>query len=161
MLARNSVLIGAAVAALVAIGLGASASVSVANASPVKERVLKSVIRAAHDDISMGSADASAPTNYNIDGTASWYGGSLDGRLDARGERFDSHAMTAAHRTLPLNSLVAVTNLENGRRVLVRITDRGPYAHRRVIDLSRAAADALGYVGDGTARVNVRAVAAE
>jgi len=66
--------------------------------------------------------------------------------------------MTAAHRTLPLNSFVTVTNLGNGRHVLVRVTDRGPYAHRRVIDLSRAAADALGYVENGTARVNVRAV---
>jgi rare lipoprotein A len=66
--------------------------------------------------------------------------------------------MTAAHQTLPLNNLAAVTNLENGRHVVVRITDRGPYAHQRVIDLSRAAAEALGYVENGTARVNVRTV---
>jgi rare lipoprotein A len=158
MLLRNSILIGAAAAGLIAIGFGASVSVSVADASPMKERALKSAPRAAHDDISVASEDGSAPTSYNVDGTASWYGGSFDGRLDARGERFDSHAMTAAHRTLPFNSLVRVTNLANGLHVLVRITDRGPYAHRRVIDLSRAAADALGYVDDGTARVNVRAV---
>jgi len=162
MLARNSVLIGAALVALVTVGLGASASLSAANASPVKQTALKSVARTEHDDINVRSTtDASAPSGYNVYGTASWYGGSFDGRLDARGERFDSHAMTAAHRTLPLNSVVAVTNLENGRYVLVRITDRGPYAHRRLIDLSRAAADALGYVADGTARVNVRTVSAQ
>lgn len=106
-------------------------------------------------DTSVGPAVSS----YDVNGTASWYGGRFHGRLDARGQRFDENAMTAAHRTLPLNSMVVVTNLENGRQVQVRITDRGPYAHRRVIDLSRAAADALGYVDDGVARVNVRAIA--
>lgn len=95
---------------------------------------------------------------YDATGSASWYGASFHGHRDARGEVFDQNAMTAAHRTLPLNSLVRVTNTKNGRAVLVRITDRGPFAHHRLIDLSRAAADALGYVPDGIARVNVRLV---
>ena len=158
MLARKVSLIGAALA-VVAVGLGAPALVPSATASLVKERASKSAPHAERDNAGLDSdTNASALVSYNVNGTASWYGGALDGRLDARGERFDSHAMTAAHRTLPLNSFVTVTNLENGRHVLVRVTDRGPYAHRRVIDLSRAAADALGYVENCTARVNVRAV---
>jgi len=161
MLARKNSLIGAALA-VVAVGLGAPALVPSATASLVKERASKSAPQAERDDASLDSnTNASALASYNVNGTASWYGGALDGRLDARGERFDSHAMTAAHRTLPLNSFVTVTNLENGRHVLVQVTDRGPYAHRRVIDLSRAAADALGYVENGTARVNVRAVSSQ
>ena len=161
MLARKRFLIGAALA-VVAVGLGAPALVPSATASLVKERALKSASQVARDHAGLDSnKDASALVSYNVNGTASWYGGTLDGRRDARGERFDSHALTAAHRTLPLNSFVTVTNLENGRHILVRVTDRGPYAHRRVIDLSRAAADALGYVGNGTARVNVRAVSSQ
>lgn len=138
-------------AVLATAGLGASATA----ASLAKEATFKNA-HAALDSETVSTT----PAAYDVNGAASWYGGRFHGRLDARGERFDENAMTAAHRTLPLNSWVSVTNLENGRHVVVRITDRGPYAHRRVIDLSRAAADALGYVEDGTTRVNVRAVSA-
>lgn len=86
-------------------------------------------------------------------GMASWYGALFHGRRAASGERFDMHAHTAAHKTLPFGTLLLVTNLANGKTTLVRITDRGPYAHGRTLDLSRAAADALDMVRSGVARV--------
>lgn len=94
-------------------------------------------------------------------GVASWYGPKFHGRLTANGERYDMHQMTAAHRTLPFGTLVEVVNLDNGRRVEVRINDRGPFAHGRIIDLSFGAAQAIGLVGPGTARVEVRVVTPE
>ena len=86
-------------------------------------------------------------------GIASWYGPGFHGRRTANGERFNQNAMTAAHRSLPIGTMVTVRNLENGRTVRVRINDRGPYIRGRVIDLSRAAARALGIIEDGVARV--------
>lgn len=86
-------------------------------------------------------------------GLASWYGRAFHGRRAASGERFDMHAYTAAHRTLPFGTLLLVTNVRNGKTALVRITDRGPYAHGRTLDLSRGAAEALGMLGSGVARV--------
>jgi len=88
-------------------------------------------------------------------GLASWYGKGFHGRPTASGERFDMHALTAAHPTLPFGTLVRVRSVEDGRTVDVRINDRGPWIKRRVIDLSRAAADALGLIdlGTGTRRV--------
>jgi rare lipoprotein A len=86
-------------------------------------------------------------------GLASWYGARHAGRRTANGERFDPGALTAAHRTLPFGSRVRVTNLENGRSVVVRINDRGPFAEGRVVDLSEAAARALGMTASGVARV--------
>jgi rare lipoprotein A len=91
-------------------------------------------------------------------GVASWYGPKFHGRQTANGERYDMHQLTAAHRTLPFGTLVEVVNLGNGRRVMVRINDRGPFAHGRIIDLSYAAAQEIGLVGPGTARVEVRPV---
>jgi rare lipoprotein A len=82
-------------------------------------------------------------------GTASWYGPRFNGRRTASGERFDMHELTAAHRTLPFGTMVRVHSLVNGRDVDVRITDRGPYAGNRIIDLSRAAAEELGMLGLG------------
>lgn len=92
---------------------------------------------------------------YYAKGVASYYGKAFHGRRTASGKRFDMHAMTGAHRTLPLNSMVRVTNLENGRSVVVRITDRGPFTRNRLIDLSYGAAKQLGMVSDGTAKVEV------
>lgn len=97
-----------------------------------------------------------AEPGHEQSGVGSWYGPTFHGRLTASGETYDQDAMTAAHPTLPLNSLVQVTNLENGREVIVRINDRGPYVGERLIDLSRAGALALGYEQAGTARVHVR-----
>ncbi|HXO30307.1 MAG TPA: septal ring lytic transglycosylase RlpA family protein [Thermoanaerobaculia bacterium] len=88
-------------------------------------------------------------------GMASWYGSKFDGRRTANGERYDMRQLTAAHPTLPFGTLVQVTNVENGRQVVVRINDRGPFGRRRVIDLSYAAARELRMVGPGTARVEL------
>ena len=88
-------------------------------------------------------------------GVASWYGPGFHGRLTANGERYDMHALTAAHRTLQLPSVVRVQNLDNGKAVIVRVNDRGPYVGNRVIDLSRKAAEALEMQDEGLARVQV------
>lgn len=93
---------------------------------------------------------------YQQTGTASWYGQELQGRRTASGETFDAAALTAAHPTLPIPSLVQVTNLENGREVIVRVNDRGPFTGERLIDVSRGAATVLGFEQAGHARVNVR-----
>lgn len=89
-------------------------------------------------------------------GIASWYGDDFHGRKTANGEIYDMNRLSAAHPTLPLPTFVYVTNLENGRTILLRVNDRGPYVGNRVIDLSRSAADALGTKGKGLGRVRVR-----
>lgn len=95
---------------------------------------------------------------YSENGVASWYGPQFHGRKTANGETYNMHQMTAAHRILPMNTRVLVRNLDNGRTAEVRINDRGPFVNNRIIDLSYAAANALGVVGPGTARVHVRSV---
>lgn len=94
-------------------------------------------------------------SNFEQKGKASWYGRMFHGRKTASGEKFDMHAMTAAHRTLPLASWVRVTNESNHKTVVVKINDRGPYVRGRVIDLSYAAATALGMRGVGTQKVKI------
>jgi rare lipoprotein A len=91
-------------------------------------------------------------------GKASYYGASLQGHKTANGERFDLHALTAAHRTLPFGTRVRVTNLANGRQVVVRINDRGPYAHGRIIDLSEEAARRLDCLAEGVVDVRIERV---
>jgi rare lipoprotein A len=93
--------------------------------------------------------------NYDETGIASWYGPTFYGHRTANGEMYDGTTMTAAHRTLPLPVNVRVTNLDNGKSLVVRVNDRGPYAKGRIIDLSEAAARALDVVRSGTARVRV------
>lgn len=88
-------------------------------------------------------------------GMASWYGPGFAGRRTANGEIFDPSQLTAAHKELPFNTLVRVHNLDNGSSVVVRINDRGPFISGRIIDLSRAGAEAIGMVGSGTARVRL------
>lgn len=97
-----------------------------------------------------------ADPGYNKVGIASWYGDQFQGRLTANGEIFDKNLLSAAHTTLPMPSLVEVTNLENGRRITVRLNDRGPFVDDRIIDLSRAAATELGFQSKGLAKVRVR-----
>lgn len=99
-----------------------------------------------------------ADPEHEETGVASWYGDQFHGRLTANGEIFDKRRLSAAHRTLPMPTIVEVENLENGRTIRVRVNDRGPFARERVIDLSHAAADALGFTAQGTARVRVRYV---
>ena len=93
---------------------------------------------------------------YDETGIASWYGEDFHGKNTANGELYDMDTLTAAHRTLPLPVIARVTNLENGRSLLVRVNDRGPYARGRIIDLSRRAAKLLGVYERGTARVRVQ-----
>ncbi|HYS67532.1 MAG TPA: septal ring lytic transglycosylase RlpA family protein [Paraburkholderia sp.] len=99
--------------------------------------------------------DGPDAADFRQTGRASWYGRAFHGRRTANGERYDMHALTAAHRTLPLGSYVRVTNPTTSRSVVVRINDRGPYARGRVIDLSMAAANALDMRHAGTARVKI------
>lgn len=92
------------------------------------------------------------------EGVASWYGRDFHGKSTSSGEPYNMNAMTGAHKLLPMNTRVLVTNLENGRRTEVRINDRGPFVRGRILDLSLNAADALGVRGAGTARVRVEAL---
>ena len=96
---------------------------------------------------------------YDETGIGSWYGDEFAGRLTANGEIFDPSKVTAAHKTLPMPSVVRVTNLENGKSLVVRINDRGPFVAGRVIDLSREAARLIGYRDEGLARVRVQILA--
>lgn len=101
----------------------------------------------------------SAPIHEQLEqGKCSWYGPGFHGRKTASGERFNTNAMTAAHKTLPLGSEVEVTNVRNGRTIRVRINDRGPFIKGRIIDLSYAAAKALDTVRAGTGDVQIRII---
>jgi rare lipoprotein A len=112
-----------------------------------------------------GVASGRRPSTYDSragieEGVASWYGPGFHGRRTSSGEVYDQNELTAAHRTLPLGTRVAVTNLANGRSVEVRINDRGPFVDGRSIDLSYAAAQSVGLVGPGTGRVRIQILGA-
>ena len=96
--------------------------------------------------------------DYNRVGVASWYGPGFQGRKTASGVRFNMNALTAAHRSLPFGTQVRVTNVDNGRTVVVTINDRGPFTRGRIIDLSKAAASRLGMIKQGLAKVRVEAI---
>lgn len=96
---------------------------------------------------------------YDETGVASWYGAQFHGRHTANGETYDMNALTAAHRTLPMPSYVRVTNLENGRSLILKVNDRGPFARGRILDVSRRGAQLLGFHDNGTARVRVQIMA--
>jgi rare lipoprotein A len=93
--------------------------------------------------------------DYEIEGRASWYGKQFHGRLTANGELFDQNELTAAHQTLPLPSVIRVTNLENGRTLVLRVNDRGPFVRNRVLDVSKKAAKLLNFHDQGTTRVRI------
>lgn len=95
--------------------------------------------------------------NYDETGKASWYGPNFHGKKTANGEIYNMNALTAAHRTLPMPTYVKVTNLENGRTLVLRVNDRGPFAKGRIIDISRRGAQLLGFERQGTTRVRVQA----
>lgn len=97
-------------------------------------------------------------SSFSQSGKASWYGNKFHGRKTASGERYNMHAMTAAHRTLPIPSYAKVTNTRNGKSVIVRINDRGPFHGNRVIDVSKAAAQKLGFINQGTAHVKIEQI---
>lgn len=96
------------------------------------------------------------PIGYVERGVASWYGPGFHGRKTANGETYDMHQLTAAHRTLPLGSVVQVRSLTSGRTVTVRVNDRGPFAKNRILDLSQAGAQALSMIGNGTDQVEIK-----
>ena len=98
------------------------------------------------------------PIGYRERGIASWYGDGFQGRATASGERYDMHGLTAAHRTLPMGSVVAIRSMTTGRTVTVRVNDRGPFVRGRVLDLSLGAARALGTVGTGTDDVELTVI---
>lgn len=99
--------------------------------------------------------------NYSETGMASWYGDDFHNKRTANGETYNMRAITAAHRTLPLPSIVKVTNLENGRTIIARVNDRGPYVKNRIIDISEKGAEMLGYKNKGIAKVKVEILADE
>ncbi len=100
------------------------------------------------------------PNGYVEEGNASWYGNPFHGRRASNGEIYDMNKMTAAHRTLPFETMVKVTNLNNGKSTTVRITDRGPFVENRIIDLSRAAAQEIESIGAGVVPVRVEVISA-
>jgi len=129
-------------------------------ASPTA-RPADSVVRTAHGALRRDDATAAlkrAGRRQSNLGVASFYGGFFAGRATANGEVFDPSRMTAAHRLLPLGTHLRVTNLENGRQVIVRVNDRGPYRKDRIIDLSVEAARRLGFLGSGVAQVKLEIV---
>ena len=99
--------------------------------------------------------------SYSETGMASWYGDDFHNKRTANGETYDMRAVTAAHRTLPLPSIVRVTNLENGKSIIARVNDRGPYVKNRIIDLSEKGAEMLGYKNKGTTKVKVEIMETE
>jgi rare lipoprotein A len=109
-----------------------------------------------HDPVEdvAGRVEAAVPA-WTQSGRVSWYGPGFHGRQTASGEIFDSGALTMAHRSLPLGSRVRVTNLDNGRSVVLRVNDRGPYVRGRIVDLSRAAAKRLDFVDDGVVKARI------
>lgn len=101
---------------------------------------------------------SSTACGYSEKGIASWYGPNFHGKRTSSGETYDMYAMTAAHKTLPIPVMVRVTNLDNGKKIDVRVNDRGPFHEGRIIDLSKAAAAKLGVIAKGTARVRVETI---
>jgi rare lipoprotein A len=111
-----------------------------------------------YEVLGKGYAPMAAVQPFRQRGMASWYGKRFHGKKTSSGEPYDMYAMSAAHPTLPIPSEARVTNLANGRSVIVRINDRGPFHAGRVIDLSYAAAHKLGYIAQGSAQVEVEAI---
>jgi rare lipoprotein A len=104
------------------------------------------------------SANIHAKDKKTQIGKGSWYGKQFNGHITASGEKYNMYSYTAAHRTLPFNTMVEVTNLQNGRSLIVRVNDRGPYAKGRIMDLSYLAAKKLGYINRGIAKLKIKAL---
>ena len=128
-------------------------------AAPQSVRVaeLEAVVAALADPAILAPAPAVSPTSgrYLATGEASYYGNELAGNRTANGERFNPQALTAAHRSLPMGTRLRVTNVANGKSVVVRINDRGPFARGRILDVSLAAARQIAMIRSGTARVRL------
>jgi len=128
------------------------------NAIPKDEPLSKYGNPTSYDVFGKTYYTLSTSKGYQEKGIASWYGAKFHGRRTSSGETYDMYAMTAAHKTLPLPSYVEVTNLSNGRKVIVKVNDRGPFHDNRLIDLSYTAAKKLGIVGHGTGMVEIKAI---
>lgn len=111
-----------------------------------------------YDALGVHYVPLSAPGNYRERGIASWYGKKFHGQRTSSGEVYNMYGMSAAHKTLPIPSYARVTNVRNGKSVIVRVNDRGPFLHERVIDVSYAAAYKLGIIGSGSGEVEVESV---
>ena len=142
-------------AALALIVYGGVAAQDAGRPAPPPPQPVVVVTEAAPAAEPVADHGSTGPAHRGYRGQASWYGSAFQGSPTASGEPFDMHALTAAHRTLPLGSYARVKNLDNGRSVVVRINDRGPHARRRTIDLSYAAAREIAMVQAGTAPVEV------
>ncbi len=130
--------------------------------SPSIGKVESPKVKGAHNEAKLIARKVRAISNLELSslqfiekGTASWYGSEFQGQLTASGERYDMHSLTAAHRTLPFNTIILVKNMNNGKTVVVRVNDRGPFVDNRIIDLSKKAARKLGMLGAGTTNVRL------
>jgi len=139
-----------------------STSVKKSNPKPRVGTASKKVKASASsdEDIDSASEQTGGSEKFYQTGISSWYGREFHGRKTASGEKFDMNDLTAAHRTLPLGSVILVKNLDNGKVVKVRVNDRGPFKGKRILDLSYAAAKRLDMVGDGEARVGIKVLGA-
>jgi rare lipoprotein A len=124
----------------------------------MKKSGMKRIALLAAALVAMGTATFAESEIIKLEGKASYYGEEFDGKPTSSGEIFDMNAFTAAHKTLPFGTLLEVTNLENGKKVTVRVNDRGPFVDDRDLDMSKAAAAEIGILGTGTARVSIRKV---
>ncbi len=142
--------------------LGASQNDSVSLTSDVLDRTSGTALATGNDDDMMSRMSMLASQTvrkFNQSGLASWYGRQFNGRKTASGERFDMNGLTAAHRSLPLSCYIKVTNRSNGKSVVVKVNDRGPFHASRILDLSYGAAARLGIVDSGTGNVTIERVA--
>ncbi|MDX1460565.1 MAG: septal ring lytic transglycosylase RlpA family protein [Xanthomonadales bacterium] len=128
------------------------------DATPRQEPLARYGNRSPYEVLGKRYTVLESSAGYRERGIASWYGSKFHGRRTSSGEIFDMHLATAAHRSLPLPTYAEVTNLDNGRKIIVKINDRGPFHSKRLIDLSYGAAVRLGFADQGTARVEVRAI---
>lgn len=132
-----------------------TAIVSKQTTAQAKKQAVKSVQKNAKKALSLAEKHKDTPRTHYQSGIASYYADEFNGRRTASGERFNNAAMTAAHPSLPFGTLLEVTNMRNGKKVVVRVNDRGPYAHARVLDVSKSAARQLGMHGTGKDKVKV------
>lgn len=128
----------------------------------IRNQTLASKVTVPKDEPSMidrlNTVASNTVRRFTQTGIASWYGRQFHGRKTANGETFDMNALTAAHRSLPLNCYIRVTNKDNGRSVVVKVNDRGPFHGNRVLDLSYGAAKRIGLTNEGTAKVSIERV---
>lgn len=139
-----------------------SLSITERSGDKIRRQTLAAKVEVPEDEPSvidrLNTVASNTVRKFSQTGIASWYGRQFHGHKTANGDTFDMNALTAAHRSLPLNCYIRVTNKDNGRSVIVKVNDRGPFHGNRVLDLSYAAAKQIGVTNSGTARVNIERV---